>query len=233
MNETIEPKESKALHAQIVTLLPWYVNDTLEQAEHLRVQAHLQQCGACRKELEALQQLAQAVQTQRTENQWQPGQAHLKSLMDKIDGLDPSPKTVKVKPLQSAWERICRWFDGFNQAPSSVRWTLAAQSALVVVLSVVITVLIPDAPENTFQTFSTEAQSSNAANNKIRVVFEGATSLSELSILLTNIHATIVKGPSKHGVYTVEIPKADLTAALLSLRQSRHVKFSEPVMLDE
>ncbi len=48
-------------HAEIVELLPWYANGTLESEERARVQAHLQSCSACRMELDEMRGLQSAL----------------------------------------------------------------------------------------------------------------------------------------------------------------------------
>lgn len=45
-------------------LLPWYVNDTLDENERDLVQAHLYSCEDCRQGVELLSQLQRAVQTE-------------------------------------------------------------------------------------------------------------------------------------------------------------------------
>lgn len=45
-------------------LLPWYVNDTLEEHERQRVRVHLESCEDCRQDLELLSQLRNAVRTE-------------------------------------------------------------------------------------------------------------------------------------------------------------------------
>jgi len=39
-------------HQEILELLPWYLNGTLESEEHKKIELHLQSCSSCRHELE-------------------------------------------------------------------------------------------------------------------------------------------------------------------------------------
>ena len=48
-------------HWELQRLLPWYVTDRLDPAEHARVEAHLATCEECREELGFEQALARSV----------------------------------------------------------------------------------------------------------------------------------------------------------------------------
>jgi len=47
----------EAEHRTVDSLLPWYVNDTLDVRDRARVQAHLPLCPQCREELELLKEI--------------------------------------------------------------------------------------------------------------------------------------------------------------------------------
>ena len=48
-------------HDEIDLLLPWYVNDTLEPAEHDRVTRHVTSCAECRESVSLLAEIQAAV----------------------------------------------------------------------------------------------------------------------------------------------------------------------------
>jgi hypothetical protein len=52
---------NNAEHAFAVSLLPWYVNETLDARECERVRRHLDECAACRDDLELLSGVRAAV----------------------------------------------------------------------------------------------------------------------------------------------------------------------------
>ena len=41
-------------HEDVVMILPWYVNESLDSVEQDRVRIHLRDCPACRRELRSL-----------------------------------------------------------------------------------------------------------------------------------------------------------------------------------
>ena len=48
-------------HQQVMELLPWYVNATLQPEERTQVEAHLKGCQECARELEQALELQHAV----------------------------------------------------------------------------------------------------------------------------------------------------------------------------
>lgn len=235
MNNSIKPGTLEEAHVQIMSTLPWYVNGSLDGTEHQRVQKHIEQCKVCQKEIETLQKLEIAIQQQDTRTTWRPDRNHLQSILNRIDDVNQTAQTPRTNISVSIWHRICNWFHNFFDVSSAMRWAFATQSALVIILSVVLVVLVPEPTETSFQTFSTEANSSNTNNQQIRIVFSETIQLSELSSLLSSIQATIVEGPSQHGVFTIELETkdTDLTQVLATLRQNTHVSFAKAVKMDE
>lgn len=232
MNNSIKSGTPEDAHVQVMSTLPWYVNGSLDGAEHQRVQKHIEQCKVCQKEIETLQKLEVAIQHQSTRTTWQPDGHHFQSILNRIDDVN---ETAQTSTSVSIWQRICNWFHNFFDVSSAMRWTFAAQSALVVILSVVLVALVPEPTETSFQTFSTEANSSYTNNQQIRIVFSETIQLSELSSLLNSMQATIVEGPSQHGVFTIALEKkdTDITQVLDTLRQNTHVLFAKAIKLDE
>ena len=53
--------ENSAEHHEISALLPWYVNETLEERDRQRVDAHVGICAACREDLAAQRRICEAI----------------------------------------------------------------------------------------------------------------------------------------------------------------------------
>lgn len=229
MNKSTQAELSEAQHRQIITALPWYVNGTLtDHAEHQRITLHLEQCASCKAEVAHLQKLESAIQQQAPQSNWQPNQAHLQTIFNRIDQAEQTMQPANDESI-SIWQKIRSGFDMIFEAPSAIRWTVAAQSALVVVLSVIVVTLMPDNKTETyFETYSTE-KATVSNQPQIRAVFSKEMPLKALTGLLSAHTATIVDGPSTRGVVTIQFKadNVDTHAILAALRQNKYVEFAE------
>jgi hypothetical protein len=50
-------------HEELAGLLPWYVNETLDETERKRVRRHIEQCAACRDDVDMLSEVRRAVRS--------------------------------------------------------------------------------------------------------------------------------------------------------------------------
>lgn len=57
MNQTLHTID----HEELAALLPWYVNETLDESERARVQRHVEQCETCREYIDMLFEVQRAV----------------------------------------------------------------------------------------------------------------------------------------------------------------------------
>ncbi len=48
-------------HEELESLLPWYVNETLDEAEQNRVRRHVEQCTTCRDNVDMLLEVRRTV----------------------------------------------------------------------------------------------------------------------------------------------------------------------------
>src|SRR5512137_2739014 len=54
-------RHTSSQHQRILLLLPWYLNQSLEQDERQQVKSHLRNCILCNRELAVLRKLAAAM----------------------------------------------------------------------------------------------------------------------------------------------------------------------------
>lgn len=59
MNQTLHTID----HEELAALLPWYVNETLDESERTRVQRHVEQCHVCRENVDLLSEVQRAVRS--------------------------------------------------------------------------------------------------------------------------------------------------------------------------
>lgn len=79
-------------------LLPWYVNNTLQDEERQRVKEHLGFCLSCRRQVRQLEALRSDVQATDEEP---PGVAGLERLVAALDAASPRTATLQSKTQQS------------------------------------------------------------------------------------------------------------------------------------
>lgn len=214
-------------HREIEELLPWYVNDTLTPDEKLTVEHHLEQCPACRTELEQCRALATWVH-EPAEEAWQPPAHHFDRLMADIDRLTPPPAQTKSAP--AGWRRI---LEGWRATPTLVRWTLAFESLAVAGL---LLALLPATRLNDpgYETLSASDAPLSTGEPRLRVVFTESMTVGELHTLLRDIGGQIVAGPTALGIYTVAVTGGERPAeaqnqAVTALRAHEQVRLAEPL----
>lgn len=213
-------------HQAIEELLPWYANGTLTPAETRMVEQHLEQCSACRLELEQCRTLVAQLH-ERAEVAWQPPAGHFDRLLADLDRPAP-PVPAPASPL--LLQRLRAWL---RVTPSPVRWTLALESLAVAAL--VLVVALPAPPtEPGYETLSDEETVPVAAEPRLRVVFADSATVGEIQQLLRGIDAQIVAGPTALGVYTLAVSGGERPAvardqAAAALRTHAQVRLVEPL----
>jgi hypothetical protein len=221
-------------HQELALLLPWYVNKTLQGAEHKAVESHLSVCLSCKRELNQLQKLAQAVTQEGSLDS--AAQASFSRLKMRLHGQpdainqqsQQNQNTVSdnVKQLSSLTRK--RWANGTISHP-------ALAMAAAVLLSV--TLLLPHNSadniqlSNNFKTLS-NGQQETTNINEIRVVFAENINQKQKGAILERIHGILIDNPTAQGVYTVRLDKDIATKKLLDtvalLRKDNNVIFAEP-----
>ncbi|MGH8601613.1 MAG: zf-HC2 domain-containing protein, partial [Gammaproteobacteria bacterium] len=117
-------------HREVLELLPWYLNDTLDAVERQKVEAHLALCLGCRTEVARWQNVATAVQAT-DDNVWHPSSDHLTHILGRIDTLDPySAPAKRVRFIE-------RWWSWLGEVGHTPRWAVFAPSVMACVLAVV------------------------------------------------------------------------------------------------
>jgi len=213
-------------HREVVELLPWYVNGTLAGRDFAVVVAHLSGCPVCRDEAAQCQTLAAAVQSA-PDAAGAPAADRLGRVLATIDALEADRRHTGSR----AWSRVMEWLrDLFQATPGPMRWALAVQAALLIVLVVLAAgsgVLAPRAPYHTLADGGR-----GPAQGQIHIVFTDDITERELRTLLGRVQGKIVDGPSTIGVYTLEVGPStadDLTRIVAILRADPKVQLAEPV----
>jgi hypothetical protein len=211
-------------HRRAWETIPWIVNGSASEEDIRATHEHLRQCADCREALAFEQTLHDALSRPRAN----PGDAaqgwqRLSARLD--DGLIGGRHS---NTSETAHARV--------PASGLVRWLAAAVIVEALALGAVVSSSwinrMERAPVDAYRTLS---QPETAARNAptIRVVLSQDMTLEQLNDLLNSAHLQVVAGPSEAGVWS--LAPADNAAtvanegALRRLRESRQVRFAEPI----
>lgn len=224
--DTSHPSE----HQEVWEILPWYVNETLDERERASVEAHLLTCAACQEELVRCRNLAAAVQSG-AEEAWEPSSGHFARVLARLDAT-----TAAATPRRGWWDTVRAQYERYGEmlrrTPPLIRWTLVTQSAFTLVFAVMLVWQAPWASERFYRTLSSSSDRTAQKRVQIRVVFADDITEKDLRALLTEVRGTIVAGPSPLGVYTVAVAlsgdaRAPADMALHTLRAHPKVRLVE------
>ena len=194
-------------HQEILELLPWLVNDTLEGKEKLRVLKHLTECTECQQERDRLQSLAALVeadhQADSLDMDYKPS---FEKLMDQIDRQESE---IDLSSDQTSSRRA--------SAPVAL-----AAAASVILMAAGFTFMQVGGPQ--METLSVpesaleESPSSPRLTQRVGVTFEKNIDSERLRAAFVKTGAYIVSGPDADGRYIVEVERRgdDVNQDLLS-----------------
>jgi hypothetical protein len=220
------PPSSDDTHDEVVILLPWYVNGTLEGEEWLRVKRHVKQCPACRHELAILRALVDRIIAAPVPDRSAQAYARLRDILSKREATPGAP---------ARRERTSR----------NAGWRSTFVRDYVIRLAVAVAVLLVLAPlerqqmdylvEPSFRTLSDRPPA--AEQGDLRLVFDKSVDAPRIEALLKAIGGRRVGKPGPGGVYTIrlsgqKVGKPEIEAAMAYLRQQEGVLLVEPIRRD-
>ncbi|GEM_PF-4371166 len=219
----VHPLPQKMTHEQINLLLPWYANGTLTKSEKRQIQAHLQHCAMCRKTLEQLGHLSQAIQ-----------EAPDLALSPKI-AMNRFWRQVEAEDNKSARSsgkpRRLQWIGAFFGSPA----TAALAFSLIFIPLIMLLMAqwqISNREDAQFRTLSSPSPSPYQAND-IRLIFSTEIDRSHLKHLLQPLASDfqIIEGGAMagHSAFVVRFENPGNSAKLLDgLRNLPQIIFAEP-----
>ncbi|HET7005828.1 MAG TPA: hypothetical protein VFK65_10080 [Candidatus Binatia bacterium] len=193
-------------HQKVWEILPWYINGTLDSHEHESVARHILSCQSCADEVARCQSIATAVRSAKA-GAWSPSPDHFARLMERIDRANTSAAPERRRIHVREWiEKIRRHF---QETPSLFRWALAAQTAVIVLLTASTIWQASVAPLSLYRTLSDAGSGPAEVQVHLQVVFADEITEREIRTLLSSTGATIVAGPTPMAVYTLALARDD------------------------
>jgi hypothetical protein len=208
------------VHRDIFSLLPWYVNGTIEAGDRQRVDEHLARCAQCSEEF-AQERSVYEHMTADNPVEYMPA-ASLQRLQARLQGENAA------QPLTSDAAPAAR-----PSRNSPIPWR-GLMAASVAVLAVAVSLLAAGrwthygagagAPVYHTVTISNV----RAPNEAVRAVFAPTITLNSLQDILNEAQLRIVSGPTEAGVYSLA-PVSDrpVSDSLAILRKHAEVRFAE------
>lgn len=217
-------------HEEIIELLPWYANRTLEENERREVEAHLGGCRECAKEVEHLSALRKAIIEIENQGPTLPTFA-LNRALAKIEEyeLAGAPEVATKESAQPGQGWWSRWW---KPTPLFARALIGAQIVLVLAVGT-IAIYQYTHPVVIYKTASGSVDDKGRARIVVRFN-EGATEQDVRQAVLA-IKGKIVDGPSAQSLYTIQLPVAreqnsEIENMLKTLRQNQRVVRSAELM---
>jgi hypothetical protein len=180
----------------LLELLPWYINNTLDEQQRNDVDALLLRSDVARKDLANLQALAEAIKNQEQHINDEHSNGHEM-------GWARLQKNLRAEPLSSPQKMAQRnWWK-----PS-----LAAAAAVILALQITIIYrdsLSPSQPAIDWQTLSTNdagQQQTISAGYRVQIRFVDTASWENIRKVLQSFNARIIEGPSTLGIVQIYIP---------------------------
>lgn len=216
-------------HRRLAQLVPWYVNGTLEGEERDAVAAHLAGCPACREEAARCETLAAAVRSA-VDDAGAPAPGGLERVLASIELLEA--REARRAGWRGRWRDGAEWLaDLFRRTPGPVRFRVAAEAALLVLVVGLTAWPLLAPPQAPYRTLSQDRER-QVGRILLRVVFAEDVTERELRASLGRVQGRIVDGPSTMGVYTVDVGAStpERAAPILEiLRGDPKVRLAEPV----
>ena len=211
MSKSSAKTEAPLSDEDILELLPWYAGGKTSSEETATIERKLAANPQLQAEL-ALVRREKQVSVESAKAIGDPAPELLNRLLGQLDGARQLPPLARDdrEPVQAGF--LARLF-GFVPVPA-LRLALVAAGLVIVAESAVL--LRTDSGSESYQTASAPAA---AAGAQLIVRFQPTAGLAAVSGLISDLGASVVKGPMPDGAYVIALPQgADANAAMTQLR---------------
>jgi hypothetical protein len=196
----------------VLELLPWYAGGKTTAAESAAIERKLQGNPRLQAELNLVRQEKQ-VSVESVKALGEPSPALLNRMLGQLDSERQLPPLTRDR-AEAAPGFFARLF-GFTPTPA-LRYAMIAACLLIVAESAALLKLTGAEPQQGYQTASAPEA---AAGPELIVHFQPDAKFSAITMLLSDLDATVVKGPMPDGALVIALQKdADVNAAMTVLR---------------
>jgi anti-sigma factor RsiW len=197
-------------HRQAQSLLPWYVNGTLDADEVVTFEKHLAECAECRADLEKERLLGHEI-------------AHRP--LDADHGWERMRAQLEARSSQGRLVSL-RASRAFLRKPVPMGWVLAAQAAC---LALVVGAAWLVAPRFQGHTYVALGAVGAPVGGNVVVMFTPTAPEQALRGALRDAGARLVDGPTASDAYILHVDPVRRTDALSRLRANQDVSLAEPL----
>ena len=195
----------------VLELLPWYAGGKTTAEETAEIERKLAANPQLQAELQLIRQEKQ-VSAESVKALGEPNPDLLNKMLGQLDGVRQLPPIAR-DAADRAPGFFARLF-GFTPTPA-LRFAMVA-ACLVIVAESAALLKLTGADEQVYQTASAPAA---AAGPQLIVHFQPDAKLSAITMLLSDLDASVVKGPMPDGAFVIALLKdADVNAAMTVLR---------------
>jgi hypothetical protein len=195
----------------IQELLPWYASGKTTARETAAIEHKLQGNPRLQAELALVRQEKQ-VSVETVQALGEPDPALLNKMLGQLDTVRQLPPIARDEAAKAPGF-LARLF-GFAPTPA-LRFAMVAACLLIVAQSAALLKLAGDDAEPGYQT----ASAPETTGPQLIVQFQPDAKMSAIGMLLSDLDATVVKGPMPDGGFVIALKKgADANAAMTVLR---------------
>jgi hypothetical protein len=195
-------------------LLPFYVNETLDETDRAWVDAYLREHPKSAAELKWYRALQE---TMKRDTPAVSAEVGLDKAMARIRA-ERAPSRAPAQQAPSLGERVRGWLSAFAPQPL-LRPALAGALAVVVVQAVVIANLATQ-PNSDGSEIRAQRPTVVDPGPFLKVNFKADAREADIRLLLVEVDGSLAGGPGQLGDWYVRIPEARITAAADKLKAS-------------
>jgi len=194
-------------HQEAEELLPWYATGRLEEADRIKVEAHLSSCARCRDELTFERRVIHDVRGSVPEVD-----AGWARLSGRIEADRAAPRYIP-RAAGSAWK--------FFRQPAVATLAAAQVGFLVLSAGVLVSLSRP--------TYHALGSPPTMQSANVIVIFRADATVGDIRDTLRASGASMVGGPTSADAYLLRVPLSRRQQALAQLRSDDDVQMAEPI----